>query len=177
MAAFAAYAMRSAVIQAAATASSAVPGGSVNSGGALATSTSSVSATSASPSASSSCTLQTGGGSGLAAPNNPPPSPMSPQAPPPLPFTIAPQTDKPVHHWREGNLPANSKCSSCKKTCWSAECLTGMRCEWCGVTVSSLLFHMHINAIPSINLSASGIAYRCITHAFETSQWNVTMDP
>jgi len=23
----------------------------------------------------------------------------------------------------------------CKKTCWSAECLAGMRCEWCGVTV------------------------------------------
>jgi hypothetical protein len=40
------------------------------------------------------------------------------------------------HHWREGNLPPNSKCVSCKKTCWSSECLAGMRCEWCGVTVS-----------------------------------------
>ena len=40
------------------------------------------------------------------------------------------------HHWREGNLPGNSKCLVCKKTCWSAECLAGMRCEWCGVTVS-----------------------------------------
>ncbi|CAH8454501.1 unnamed protein product [Heterobilharzia americana] len=40
------------------------------------------------------------------------------------------------HHWREGNLPVNSKCASCRKTCWSAECLTGIRCEWCGVTVS-----------------------------------------
>jgi len=40
------------------------------------------------------------------------------------------------HHWREGNLPSNSKCSVCKKQCWSAECLTGMRCEWCGTTVS-----------------------------------------
>ncbi|XP_033726446.1 diacylglycerol kinase theta-like isoform X2 [Pecten maximus] len=38
------------------------------------------------------------------------------------------------HQWREGNLPANSKCVACKKTCWSAECLAGMRCEWCGVT-------------------------------------------
>ncbi|KAL3888417.1 hypothetical protein ACJMK2_000785 [Sinanodonta woodiana] len=38
------------------------------------------------------------------------------------------------HHWREGNLPANSKCLACKKTCWSSECLAGMRCEWCGVT-------------------------------------------
>jgi len=39
------------------------------------------------------------------------------------------------HHWREGNLAGNSKCMHCKKTCWSAECLAGMRCEWCGVTV------------------------------------------
>lgn len=29
------------------------------------------------------------------------------------------------HHWREGNLPQTSKCSYCKKTCWSSECLTG----------------------------------------------------
>ena len=40
------------------------------------------------------------------------------------------------HHWREGNLPNNSKCIVCKKTCWSAECLAGFRCEWCGITVS-----------------------------------------
>ncbi|KAJ9584426.1 hypothetical protein L9F63_021232, partial [Diploptera punctata] len=38
------------------------------------------------------------------------------------------------HHWREGNLPNNSKCVVCKKTCWSAECLAGFRCEWCGIT-------------------------------------------
>ncbi|XP_065371404.1 diacylglycerol kinase theta isoform X3 [Calliphora vicina] len=38
------------------------------------------------------------------------------------------------HHWREGNLPSNSKCVYCKKTCWSSECLTGYRCEWCGLT-------------------------------------------
>jgi diacylglycerol kinase (ATP) len=44
------------------------------------------------------------------------------------------------HHWREGNLPANSKCLACKKTCWSSECLSGMRCEWCGVTVSMNFF-------------------------------------
>lgn len=41
------------------------------------------------------------------------------------------------HHWREGNLPTNSKCAVCKKTCWASECLTGFRCEWCGITVSS----------------------------------------
>ncbi|CAO1437458.1 unnamed protein product [Diamesa tonsa] len=38
------------------------------------------------------------------------------------------------HHWREGNLPQSSKCAHCKKTCWSSECLTGYRCEWCGFT-------------------------------------------
>ncbi|KAJ2947288.1 hypothetical protein O0L34_g17004 [Tuta absoluta] len=39
-----------------------------------------------------------------------------------------------VHHWREGNLPNNSKCSACRRACCSAECLTGYRCEWCGST-------------------------------------------
>ncbi|VEL26688.1 unnamed protein product [Protopolystoma xenopodis] len=53
------------------------------------------------------------------------PSPP-PQAPPP---------DSQAHHWREGNLPVNSKCAACRKACWSTECLTGMRCEWCGATV------------------------------------------
>ncbi|XP_067138852.1 diacylglycerol kinase theta [Centruroides vittatus] len=51
--------------------------------------------------------------------------------------TYVPSQDQPLvqyHHWREGNLPGNSKCHFCKKTCWSAECLTGMRCEWCGLT-------------------------------------------
>ncbi|CAF3757898.1 unnamed protein product [Rotaria socialis] len=41
------------------------------------------------------------------------------------------------HHWREGNLPTNSKCAICRKTCWSSECLSGMRCEWCGITTHS----------------------------------------
>ncbi|CAL8105233.1 unnamed protein product [Calicophoron daubneyi] len=42
-----------------------------------------------------------------------------------------------AHHWREGNLPVNSKCAVCRKTCWSTECLIGIRCEWCGLTVSN----------------------------------------
>ncbi|XP_063987787.1 diacylglycerol kinase theta isoform X2 [Diachasmimorpha longicaudata] len=41
---------------------------------------------------------------------------------------------KHTHHWREGNLPNNSKCAVCKKSCFSAECLAGFRCEWCGMT-------------------------------------------
>ncbi|CAH1406535.1 unnamed protein product [Nezara viridula] len=38
------------------------------------------------------------------------------------------------HHWREGNLPNGSKCAACKKVCGSFECLSGFRCEWCGLT-------------------------------------------
>ncbi|THD27831.1 Diacylglycerol kinase [Fasciola hepatica] len=45
-----------------------------------------------------------------------------------------------MHHWREGNLPMYSKCMVCRKTCWSAECLTGFRCEWCGTTVHCSCF-------------------------------------
>lgn len=41
-----------------------------------------------------------------------------------------------LHHWREGNLSSNSKCTVCRKSCWSSDCLTGFRCEWCGLTVS-----------------------------------------
>ncbi|XP_076356051.1 diacylglycerol kinase theta-like isoform X1 [Tachypleus tridentatus] len=44
------------------------------------------------------------------------------------------------HHWREGNLPGNSKCHFCKKTCWSAECLSGIRCEWCGLTAHATCY-------------------------------------
>ncbi|KAG5453586.1 Diacylglycerol kinase theta [Clonorchis sinensis] len=44
------------------------------------------------------------------------------------------KTQQQFHHWREGNLPMTSKCAACKKTCWSTECLTGVRCEWCGIT-------------------------------------------
>ncbi|KAI4472495.1 hypothetical protein M0802_016767 [Mischocyttarus mexicanus] len=43
---------------------------------------------------------------------------------------------KHTHHWREGNLPSNSKCAVCKKNCFSAECLSGFRCEWCGITIT-----------------------------------------
>ncbi|CAH8469969.1 unnamed protein product [Schistosoma turkestanicum] len=53
---------------------------------------------------------------------------------PPHTFSLLSSHVQQSHHWREGNLPVNSKCVSCRKTCWSAECLTGLRCEWCGVT-------------------------------------------
>ena len=50
-------------------------------------------------------------------------------------FYILQDTVVHFHHWREGNLPSSSKCSVCKKTCWSGDCLTGYRCDWCGLTV------------------------------------------
>ena len=46
-------------------------------------------------------------------------------------------TDPPSFPPQEGNLPSNSKCCRCRKACWSAECLTGMRCQWCGLTAHS----------------------------------------
>ncbi|XP_059845775.1 diacylglycerol kinase theta-like isoform X2 [Hypanus sabinus] len=39
------------------------------------------------------------------------------------------------HHWREGNLPPSARCDVCKKSCGSSEVLSGIRCEWCGITV------------------------------------------
>ncbi|XP_017764689.1 PREDICTED: diacylglycerol kinase theta isoform X4 [Eufriesea mexicana] len=47
---------------------------------------------------------------------------------------------KHTHHWREGNLPSSSKCAVCKKNCFSAECLSGFRCEWCGTTLHSYCY-------------------------------------
>lgn len=42
------------------------------------------------------------------------------------------------HHWREGNLPPNSRCHACRKSCISTECLSGMRCEWCQITLHTV---------------------------------------
>ncbi|KAJ8262380.1 hypothetical protein GJAV_G00165780 [Gymnothorax javanicus] len=38
------------------------------------------------------------------------------------------------HHWREGNMPSGARCEICRRTCGSSEVLSGMRCEWCGIT-------------------------------------------
>lgn len=54
--------------------------------------------------------------------------------------TFVPSLDKvshkQYHHMREGNVPRDSKCVVCKKTCYSPECFTGMQCEWCNTIVS-----------------------------------------
>uniref|UniRef100_A0A914XZV2 diacylglycerol kinase (ATP) n=1 Tax=Panagrolaimus superbus TaxID=310955 RepID=A0A914XZV2_9BILA len=58
--------------------------------------------------------------------------------------TFVPSLDtvsaKQYHHFREGNLPRDSRCIDCKKTCNSFECFTGMRCEWCGVTAHAVCY-------------------------------------
>ena len=40
------------------------------------------------------------------------------------------------HHWREGNIPSGARCEVCRRTCGSSDVLAGMKCEWCGMTVS-----------------------------------------
>ncbi|XP_074656115.1 diacylglycerol kinase theta-like [Tubulanus polymorphus] len=67
------------------------------------------------------------------------------------------------HAWREGNLPGNSKCIVCKKTCWSSECLAGFRCEWCGVTshagcYKSLPVECNFGVLRDIMLSPSAVS-------------------
>uniref|UniRef100_A0A914EBL2 Diacylglycerol kinase n=1 Tax=Acrobeloides nanus TaxID=290746 RepID=A0A914EBL2_9BILA len=58
--------------------------------------------------------------------------------------TFVPSLDKVSHkqhhHFREGNLPRDSKCVVCKKSCYSFECFTGMRCEWCNITAHAICY-------------------------------------
>uniref|UniRef100_A0AAF5D657 Diacylglycerol kinase n=1 Tax=Strongyloides stercoralis TaxID=6248 RepID=A0AAF5D657_STRER len=56
--------------------------------------------------------------------------------------SIDQSAQKQLHHMREGNLPKDSKCVVCKKSCYSFECLTGMRCEWCSQTVHATCYRM-----------------------------------
>ncbi|XP_036445539.1 diacylglycerol kinase theta isoform X1 [Colossoma macropomum] len=38
------------------------------------------------------------------------------------------------HHWREGNMASGARCEVCRRACSSSDVLSGMRCEWCGIT-------------------------------------------
>jgi diacylglycerol kinase (ATP) len=49
-------------------------------------------------------------------------------------------TSKQFHHMREGNLTRDAKCVVCKKGCYSAECLSGFRCQWCNLSVHSTCY-------------------------------------
>ena len=57
--------------------------------------------------------------------------------------TLSDARNATTHHFQEGNLPNNSKCVKCKKGCWSPDCLTGMRCQWCGMSA-------HSSCVPNI---------------------------
>ena len=50
--------------------------------------------------------------------------------------------------FQEGNLPNSCKCVKCKKSCWNQECLTGMRCQWCGMSA-------HSSCLPNLPASNS----------------------
>ena len=41
------------------------------------------------------------------------------------------------HQWREGNLLGNAKCLACKKSSAQVDMFTGMRCDWCHISVHS----------------------------------------
>ena len=49
-------------------------------------------------------------------------------------------TSKQFHHMREGNLAREAKCVVCKKGCYSAECFSGFRCQWCNLSVHSTCY-------------------------------------
>ncbi|KRY54518.1 Diacylglycerol kinase theta, partial [Trichinella britovi] len=54
--------------------------------------------------------------------------------------SLEPTTQRQRHHWREGNLNPGSKCTVCRKSCWSSECLAGMRCQWCNRTAHAICY-------------------------------------
>ncbi|XP_015228773.1 PREDICTED: diacylglycerol kinase theta [Cyprinodon variegatus] len=46
------------------------------------------------------------------------------------------------HHWREGNQASAAKCEVCRRSCGSSEALSGMRCEWCGITCHAACYRL-----------------------------------
>ncbi|XP_053735044.1 diacylglycerol kinase theta-like isoform X1 [Synchiropus splendidus] len=53
------------------------------------------------------------------------------------PHTSVLQRSPLLHHWREGNLGPDARCSVCKRSCGSGEVPTGTSCEWCGIKAHS----------------------------------------
>lgn len=52
---------------------------------------------------------------------------------------LQPQDSWP-HHWREGCASSSARCEVCRRSCGSSELLTGLRCEWCGLTSHGTCF-------------------------------------
>lgn len=83
---------------------------------------------------------------------------------------------KHVHHWREGNLPQSSKCASCKKTCWSSECLTGNIQLNCPMIVSQsidlILFQdIAVNGVVLLLMEVVVISCSKIAHSESCNQF------
>lgn len=53
------------------------------------------------------------------------------------------------HHWREGCSSSSARCEVCRRSCGSSELLTGLRCEWCGVTSHGTCF---VSVVPECDL-------------------------
>ncbi|XP_072307548.1 diacylglycerol kinase theta [Eucyclogobius newberryi] len=45
-----------------------------------------------------------------------------------------------LHHWREGCAASSCRCEVCQRSCGSSDVLTGLRCEWCGLTSHGTCF-------------------------------------
>ncbi|XP_057371949.1 diacylglycerol kinase theta-like [Daphnia carinata] len=80
---------------------------------------------------------------------------------------------RPTHYWREGNLPTGAKCIYCRKSCWSAECLAGWKCEWCGFAVHSMCYksvnpECNYGVLAPSLLPPHAVSNNCHTVALET---------
>lgn len=49
-------------------------------------------------------------------------------------------THKQYHHMREGNLARDAKCAVCRKSCYTPECFSGFRCQWCNMSAHSACY-------------------------------------
>nr|CAG4634607.1 EOG090X00MP [Alona affinis] len=79
---------------------------------------------------------------------------------------------RPAHYWREGNLPPGAKCLVCRKSCWSAECLAGWKCEWCGLAVHSMCYKS-VNPECNYGILAPSLLP---PHAVSTSRHTVALE-
>ncbi|KAJ7358722.1 hypothetical protein OS493_022166 [Desmophyllum pertusum] len=80
---------------------------------------------------------------------------------------IQKQSVRQAHHWREGNLPPNAKCASCKRTCGSTECPAHSSCHYvlpkeCGFGyLHKLVLPPYAVSMPNIALWSSCSQVRC----------------
>ncbi|XP_046839229.1 diacylglycerol kinase theta-like [Xenia sp. Carnegie-2017] len=102
-------------------------------------------------------------------------------------FTIKERKGENNHHWQEGNLPSGSKCYVCKKSCYSSECLAGVKCKWCPLTAHSGCYRRITSScdfgyfnhlmLPPYALSIPNLAvWRKMTHEVKKTSDNICLD-